>query len=285
MGILALIISILKIIGIILLIILALILLILLVLFFASIKFESTAEINKEIKFLINVKYLFGIVAYNYNNKTSESILKIFGVRIKSKEKIDKPIKNDFNQENIEQQIAKQHNIDQHNSKQQNTNIEKDISKKSPKSNKSNSKNDRKLENISKSKSEIKNKKTNFKFSNLFENFNDNYDNLKEIIKLIKKLIKRLLNSIKIKKLNVDFEYGIGEPYETGIICAIISSFLPIFSSKHIKNIKLKPNFEEKIFIGNLHIKMKTNIFKIILPILIFILKKPIRKIIFRKGE
>lgn len=271
MGILALIISILKIIGIILLIILALILLILIILLFSSIKFETIAKINKEIKFIVNIKYLFGIIKYKYDYEKNESLLKIFGKKINFNEEkeLDYELKEDL--EDIKKDIEKNIETD---IEKIDYNLEKDNYNKSKKKNKED-----KYKEKTKKKS---NKSKNFDFINILKQI---YKDNKDILKIFKKLIERLIKAIKIKKIKIDFEYGLYEPYETGKLCGIISIILPIFPKKYLKKIKLIPNFEEEKFIGDVFIKLKTNLFKILLPILIFILKKPIRKIIFGKGE
>lgn len=298
MGILALIISILKIIVIIVLVILALILLILLVLLFCSIKIESNAKINNEISFTLNVNYLFGIIKYKYNYKNNENSLKIFGKNINNVNKKKKDLKNRYSANEDINEIPKE-NLKNDDIKLNKEKLEKqiqqektfDFDKKDINLNESKIKeNKQEIKRKHKTKEKIKkSKKSNDKNISKKGTFLDKlksiyyYEQKKEVIQYFKKLLIRIIKAIKIKKVNLDFEYGFNDPCLTGKVCGIISIILPIFSKKNIYNIKLMPNFEEQKIIGSGYIKIKTNIFKLLFPVVIFIFKKPIRKIIFRK--
>lgn len=271
MEILALIISILKITGIIILVILALILLILLVLLFASIKIQSSAKINNEVQFILDIKYLFGIIRYKYNYKDNQNIIKIFGKKINStsKKEKNKKTEKDNKQESF------------NNTK---SSIEK-YSEPNKKSKKSKVNTKKYLEEESEENKQSFKEKI-YKFKNSFNLVKDYYYEYKDkIIKYLKVLIKRLIKAIKIKKMNLNFEYGFYDPSKTGKVCGLISIILPMILNKKTIEINLIPDFNEQKFTGEGYIKIKTNIFKIVFPILVFILKKPIRKIIFRKEK
>ena len=86
-------------------------------------------------------------------------------------------------------------------------------------------------------------------------------------------------------KIKINIDYGLNEPFKTGSICGIISTIIPFLPKKYIKDINIMPDFEKEIFLADVKIKCKTSLIKILLPIIIFISKKSIRKIIFGKGE
>lgn len=272
MGILTLIIAILKILGIILLVILGLIILFLLTLLFCSIKIDFNAKFYEKYQILLKVTYLFGIINYNFNYENKKHILKIFGKNILDKKNKKSSKSSKKNAKNInnsnDNDLANNDNINLSNfEKNSNENIKnKNIKNKN--------------NNIKKSK--IKNNTTKNK-----KNYTLNYffKYKKEIIKQIIKLTKNVIKAIKFKKIKINLNYGFDDPYTTGKICAIISIILPSFSEKIIKDINLIPNFQEKQLNGNTELKIKTNLFKILLPILIFISNKYIRKILFKKGE
>ena len=93
-------------------------------------------------------------------------------------------------------------------------------------------------------------------------------------------------NILKInKKIKININYGLDDPFKTGNICGIISAIIPFLPKKYIKDIKIMPDFENELFLANLEVKCKTSLFKLLLPIIMFISKKTIREIIFSKGE
>ena len=296
MQILALIIGILKILGIILLIILALILLIILSLLFSKIKIDLDAKFFEEIQLKLKASYLFGILKYSFNYEKNQMKLTIFGKNIFKKNKKQNIRKNKLKSSKINNENQFKEEFKEE-SGEEFENFEQEIFQ-------------------DKEKEVSQNKKTFEEENPIFENKETNFENrenkkedkiqeedfgeeksffskikyLKEkidknIIKQTIILIKKLIKAINFKKIKINLDYGFEEPYTTGKVCAIISIILPMFSQKHIKYINLIPNFQEKELKGETEIKIRTNLFKLLLPILFFICDKNIRKIIFQKGE
>lgn len=269
MKILALIISILKILGIILLIILALILLIILILLFSKIKIDLDAKFFENIALKFKASYLFGILKYRFDYEKNEHKLIIFGKNIFKNEKKQKKRKTELKKSNNESNKNKL-DIKKHYKKEPKEKTIKEFNKtfdtdfEDEKSN---------YENIKENTEDFNKKKS------LKEKIN------KEIIKELIMLMKKLIKSFNFKKIKINLSYGFEEPYTTGKTCAIISIILPAFSKKYIKNINLIPNFQEKELEGEAQLKIRTTLFKLLLPILFFIFNKNIRKIIFQKGD
>lgn len=263
MSILALLIGLLKIIG----IILALILFIICIILLSNINFKIIANNNSKISYFVKISYILGLFIYIFDSKKNINCLKIFGIKIgKTKKiKVDKKNKNlssnkdDFDKNNINENIYT--NTNEKNKK--NIGVETD---------------DTTINNNIYSKNNIK--ESLFNLKKIL-----NYPNKKEIISLTILLIKRLIKCIKFKKIKININYGLNDPFKTGNICGIISTIIPFLPKKYIKDINIMPDFEKEIFLANVELKCKTSLIKILLPIIIFISKKSIRKIIFGKGE
>ena len=104
--------------------------------------------------------------------------------------------------------------------------------------------------------------------------------NKKEIFNQSIALIKKLIKALKNKYFKISVYFGLSEPDKTGIalgLGCIIKSMIPI-------EIELKPDFENECFEYNADMMGKTTIFFLIVPIINFILKKPVRNLIF-KGK
>ena len=259
MGILILI---LKIIG----VILALILAIVCIIIFSSINLKVTFNNKEEACYFVKIRYILGAFTYTLDSKKNINTIKIFGIKLKNKDKNIKVEEKEDTKEDIN--IKQEYEI---------ASVDLDIKK-----------DEYKKEDYTK-KTKLKDKLENIKvkINNIIEKikFIINYPNKKEIINASIVLIKKLLKAIKFKKIKINVDYGLDDPFKTGNICGIISSIIPFMPKKYIKNINIMPNFNKEIFLADLEIKFSTSLFKILLPIIIFVLKKPIRKIIFSKGE
>lgn len=278
--------------------ILALIIALILIAIFCNIKFRLLVNNKNENDIILKISYLFGIISFVFDNNNDILTLKIFGVsieKIKYIFKFGKNKKSTKNKKVRENKKSKKKNTenfeenkndfklqDEHKSEQlpkELYNIEDDKDNDENKSSYKNTSEDS-SENI-REKTEVINVKVIFeKIKSVLD-----YPNKKVIIDAIKNLLKGLINSIKVKYISLDLEYGTGDPYQTGCACGIISSLRPFLKIKNSKKISVHPNFEELIFDIDLNIKGKTSIFKLTLPIIKFLLTKPIKNIIFKKGE
>ncbi len=273
-------IGLLKILG----IILALILVIIFIVIFSSINLKISFNNEEKVNYIIKIKYMLGILTYTLNSKNNINSIKIFGINIEkfkknkniSKSKISKNEKVQ-NEEQSEENIYKTASINIDVNKDEQT---ENINKNNIKDNITNEKN-----KFNKHKDKINNIKS--KIYEVIEKIKSiiSYPNKKEILNLSLLLIKRLIKSIKFKKIKININYGLDDPFKTGNICGIISAIIPFLPKKYIKDIKIMPDFENELFLANLEVKCKTSLFKLLLPIIMFISKKTIREIIFSKGE
>lgn len=270
-------IGLLKILG----IILALILVIIFIVIFSSINLKISFNNEEKVNYIIKIKYMLGILAYTLNSKNNINSIKIFGINIEKFKKNKNISKSKISKnEKVQNEEQSEENI------YTNASINIDVNK------------DEQTENIN--KNNIRDNITNEK--NKFNKHRDNikskiyeviekiksiisYPNKKEILNLSFLLIKRLTKSIKFKEIKININYGLDDPFKTGNICGIISAIIPFLPKKYIKDIKIIPDFENELFLANLEVKCKTSLFKLLLPIIMFISKKTIREIIFSKGE
>lgn len=285
----AFLIGLLKIIGIILAIILALIAIII----FSNIKLKLDFTNRDKTKYVVKVTYILGLITYVLDSENNINCFRIFGINLEKFKKNKKVTKNKKDNEITYQtasinnpkddDMTKKENIKNKETKnteyKQNTQNKEYTAYTEKKQKKSIL---QKIDNIKNKINNIKQKikKINFKIKKVIH-----YPRKKEIINLCLTLLKRLLNAIKFKKIKINIDYGLDEPFKTGQICGIISAIIPFLPEKLTKDIKILPDFENVIFLGDLQIKCSTSLFKLLFPIVIFITKKDIRKIIFSKGE
>lgn len=271
MDILALIISIFKILGLFLLALLILILIIFFIILFSNASLDFALSFNNELKYIIKVKYLFGIIKYKYNYHKNEAEFKILGKNfIKNK---DKSLKNDYNKNN---ELVYIKNIEDKDLKKapykHNKDLEKDINKAVKK--------DIKKEQLKKNTAYKNNKQNNKKNNKIFSLLKE-IDNKKEIIDAFKSFLKKIIKAIKLKKLKINFELGLDDPAATGQLFGLISIFLALIKAKN-SSINLKPNFNQEIYKGDLSFNIKTSLLRLIYPVCFFIFKKPIRKLLLK---
>lgn len=289
----AFLIGLLKIIG----IILAIILVLIAIIIFSNIKLKVDFTNRDKTKYVVKVTYILGLITYILDNENNINCLKILGINLEKFKKNKRVTKNKNIEDNeIVYQTAsinspkddnthKKENIkNEKTKKSKNTKNTKNTEHTQNRQNKENTKCDEEkqkksiLQKISNIKQKIK--KINRKIKKFIH-----YPRKKEVINLVLKLLKRLLNAIKFKKIKINIDYGLDEPFKTGQICGIISSIIPFLPKKLTKDIKILPDFENIIFLADIQIKCSTSLFKLLFPIVIFITKKDIRKIIFSKGE
>jgi hypothetical protein len=103
-----------------------------------------------------------------------------------------------------------------------------------------------------------------------------NYSNKKEILALTLVLLKKLFKALHLKIYNLHLQLGQDESYKTGQLLAICGIVFGIFSL----DVDVEGDFEKEIFNVSGNAKGYTNLASIILPIVDFILKKPILKIV-----
>ena len=263
--------TILKIIG----IGLILLIIIVLIILFSKIKIKVVTNNEKDFKYFVKVTYILGLFSYILDSENNINCLKIFGINIEKYKKLRKTKKISKNKKNIDVD-RKNDNIDEIDDRE--IIIESIVEPM---------KDDYEIDKDHKIDEENKNYDKKFKIKETINKLKYifNYPNKQEIFNLTFLLIKRLIKAIKIKKIKINIDYGLDEPYKTGNFCGIISVITSFLPKKHIKNINIMPDFEKEVFLVDCIVKGKTSLIKILLPIIVFIIKEPIRKIIFNKGE
>ena len=286
----AFLIGLLKIIG----VILAIILVLIGIIIFSNIKLKLDCTNKNKINYVVKVTYILGLITYILDSENNINCLKILGINLQKFKKNKKVTKNEnIEDEEITYQTASINSPkDDYTHKKENIKNEKTKKSKNIKNteytqNRQNKKNTKKStsEKIDNTKNKPNNIKQKIKYINLKIKKVIHYPRKKQIINLYLTLLKRLLKAIKFKKIKINVDYGLDDPFKTGQICGIISAIIPFLPKKLMKDIKILPNFENTIFLGDIQIKCSTSLFKLLFPIVIFITKKDIRKIIFSKGE
>ncbi len=97
----------------------------------------------------------------------------------------------------------------------------------------------------------------------------------KDVILTALKRVKRLLIHILPKKLWGEAEFGFEDPSTTGKVLGLVSAIY----GRTGAFLDLKPDFENKIFNCNLHIKGRVRIFTVALTAVLLYFNKDIRKI------
>lgn len=95
----------------------------------------------------------------------------------------------------------------------------------------------------------------------------------KAAVKHVFEEIWYLLKKIKPKKIEGDVVFGTGDPASTGQAIGAIAAvygFLP-------ENLKITPEFEEKIYEGNIHIKGKLRLIHVVIIAIRLIVDKNVR--------
>lgn len=286
----AFLIGLLKIIG----VILAIILVLIGIIIFSNIKLKLDCTNKNKINYVVKVTYILGLITYILDSENNINCLKILGINLQKFKKNKKVTKNEnIEDEEITYQTASINSPkDDYTHKKENIKNEKTKKSKNIKNteytqNRQNKKKTKKStsEKIDNTKNKPNNIKQKIKYINLKIKKVIHYPRKKQIINLCLTLLKRLLKAIKFKKIKINVDYGLDDPFKTGQICGIISAIIPFLPKKLMKDIKILPNFENTIFLGDIQIKCSTSLFKLLFPIVIFITKKDIRKIIFIKGE
>jgi len=109
-----------------------------------------------------------------------------------------------------------------------------------------------------------------------------NYPDRDEIFKAVIILIKRLFKALKPKYLHLDCEFGFDTPDTTGTALAIVG-IIKTMIYKDTFDIRLKGNFNEKMLSIDAGLNGKIVLWSGLWPLVAFIFKKPIWKIISAK--
>jgi len=252
-----------KIIGISILSILLLLLILIFLILFMPINYKFEMSKCNNLYANITVKWIFKLFEYCFKMEGEKKETKILFVPLK----ILKKIKNKKNKKKEKKEVKVNKNNDEKSIK----NI--DINKR-----------DSVETGDTYVKNSIKNKNKNVfeKEGSAVENLKAiiNYKNKDELINPTIKLSKRLLRVFNPNKFKFTCTFGFDDPCITGYflgIIYIVKSFLNL-------DINFNGNFEKKCLEFDIYASGTTNIFKIGLPIIMYISQKPIWNIIKNKS-
>ena len=121
-------------------------------------------------------------------------------------------------------------------------------------------------------------------FKDQIDMFN-NYPHKKELLLLTLKLIKKIFNGIRPKEFSLNAEIGLDDPATTGQFIGLCYTIIPFTKL----DIFIKGNYEKLCINGELYIKGSLFLYKIIVPVGIYVIQKPVWSIIkntlFRKDD
>ena len=132
------------------------------------------------------------------------------------------------------------------------------------------------LKKISKPKKKFK-KKHKYKKKKTFKEVIS-----KKIISIIYDYLKDIIRIILPKVIRVNGTYGFSNPAVTGCLCGLMSI---INEAASCNSINLQPSFTEEIIDINFKISGTIFVCEIVIKTIALILKKEVRKIIFRKKQ
>ena len=102
----------------------------------------------------------------------------------------------------------------------------------------------------------------------------------KELVRLIKKEVKELIREITPVKYDVNVRYGCEEPYMTGRILGVIAVIYGITGVQF----NITPEFEQKVLEGDIYMKGRVRIYRLLLIALRVYKNNRFRKLVFNKG-
>lgn len=102
----------------------------------------------------------------------------------------------------------------------------------------------------------------------------------KELVRLIKKELKELIREITPVKYDVNVRYGCEEPYMTGRILGVIAVIYGITGVRF----NITPEFEQKVLEGDIYMKGRVRIYRLLLIALRVYKNNRFRKLVFNKG-
>lgn len=101
----------------------------------------------------------------------------------------------------------------------------------------------------------------------------------KELVRLIKKELKELIREITPVKYDVNVRYGCEEPYMTGRILGTIAVIYGITGVQF----NITPEFEQKVLEGDIYMKGRVRIYRLLLIALRIYKNDRFRKLVFNK--
>lgn len=94
-----------------------------------------------------------------------------------------------------------------------------------------------------------------------------------EAVRKVLLVLKKLLGHISPKKADGEVVFGLGDPYITGEVLAVLSAAYPLYGGK----IRINPDFSESIFDGDVRLSGRLYIFYVVYLVLLLILDGNVR--------
>jgi hypothetical protein len=261
--------SILKFIGIAVLILLAIILLTMFILLLTGIKYEAKSSCDDGNNYAEGfISYIFGLIrfSFKYDDKKLVYGLNVGFIEVFGSEKKAKKTKS-----KLERRVTSDTKALPGKDKEKKS-TKNNSKKKKVKSKKSGS--------ISRAKNNRKSKRDN-NIRTRLEKLVDivkKYD-VRQLIGVTMKLCRRLFRALGIKHLSADTVFGFDDPSTTGLVLggvSAVTAFLPF-------SVRLGGYFDGKYFEIKGILKGKTNLLRLLIPVVVFIMEKPVWKIITNK--
>ncbi len=102
----------------------------------------------------------------------------------------------------------------------------------------------------------------------------------KELVRLIKKELKELIKEITPVKYDVNVRYGCEEPYMTGRILGVLAVIYGVTGVQF----NITPEFEQKVLEGDIYMKGRVRIYRLLLIALRIYKNNRFRQLVFNKG-
>jgi hypothetical protein len=285
--------SILKFIGIAVLILLALILLTMFILLLTGIKYEAKSSCDDGNNCAEGfISYVFGLIrfSFRYEDKKLAYGLNIGFIEILGSEKKPKKVKTESEKKVTADKKAtsdKKATADKQTTADRKAPSEKKVSLGEGKARTSTEHKSDKKKVKRKRFGSIKRKKSNRKSKrgagikarlDMAISIAKKYD-IRQLIAVTLKFCNRFIKALGIKQLSADTVFGFDDPSTTGLIlggASVVAAFLPF-------RVGLRGYFDGKYFEINGILKGKTNLLRLLIPVVVFIMEKPVWKIITNK--
>ena len=237
----------------------------------AEVKYEG-AKLDYEVE----VSWLIKLVSFymSHNAEREKMHFRIAWLKIAGNEKDNEQINEDT--ENKTVQVKK--------ISEENANESAEISRNADEAPKSKPSEAKLKEDKPKAADSDEGDKKSNKFAEIFNQAKAvyNHPDKDEILKEIIILIKRLLKALDPDQLRLESEFGFEAPDTTGMVLGAAGIIKAMIFKDNYK-IYLKGNFNEKIFNINAGLRGKLSLWSGLWPLLAFIFKKPVWKIISAK--
>lgn len=281
---------ILKIIGITVLSVLASILLLIVIILLVPIRYKLYAKYDDELIVNGEVSFLLRLFKVKFDVKNGESVMDIRYPFVKLIEKIKIKRENKSKKKNRggeDSKVEEQPETENTEELKSNENEANECIQKADEGNTAEAKETEDIKDKKKKKVKTKNKKVKKEKINIKDMINTVKEQYTQyqgdvVIKLCWELLGKILRALKPKKFKCQMVIGFEDPSVTGMVLggiSMVNAFVPI-------DIKVRGNFEEEELSGELETSGKVSVISLIVPIISFIFKKPIWKIIseYKKG-